>query len=100
MIDVLNKVSPQMKERAQEEDFDISQVLHYVKAGKKLTLAQIKNIKAKTVQKYLYQFVWLVFWQEVLCRTYKQEVTKYHQLMLPIEFRAQFMELLHDQQGY
>ena len=39
MIDVLNKVSPQMMERAQEEDFDISQVMHYVKAGKKPTFA-------------------------------------------------------------
>ena len=36
----------------------------------------------------------------MLHRVYKQDGAKYHQLILPIEFRAQAMELLHNQQGH
>ena len=36
----------------------------------------------------------------MLHRVYKQDGAKYHQLILPIEFRAQAMELLHDQQAH
>ena len=35
----------------------------------------------------------------MLHRVYEQDGAKYHQLVLPIEFRVQAMELLHDQQG-
>ena len=38
--------------------------------------------------------------QGVLQRVYKQDWVKYHQLILPNEFRAQVMELLHNQQGH
>ena len=31
---------------------------------------------------------------------YEQDGAKYHQLILPIEFRAQAMKLLHNQQGH
>ena len=30
---------------------------------------------------------------------YEQDRAKYHQLILPVEFRARAMELLHNQQG-
>ena len=36
----------------------------------------------------------------MLHRVYEQVGAKYHQLILPIEFRAQAMELLHNQQGH
>ena len=42
----------------------------------------------------------LVFHQGVLHRVYEQDGAKYHQLILPIEFRAQAMELLHNKQGH
>ena len=61
-------------------------------ARKKPTLGQIRNIKAKTVQKYLQQFDQLVSWLGVLHRTYEQYRAKYHQLILPMEFSAQAME--------
>ena len=35
----------------------------------------------------------------MLHRVYEQDGAKYHQLIMPIEFRAQAMELLHNQQG-
>ena len=47
---------------------------------------------------YLHQFDQLVFQQEVLHRMYEQEGSKYHQLILPIEFRALVSGLLPDEQ--
>ena len=52
------------------------------------------------MQRYLHQFDRLVFRQGVLHRVYEQDGAKYHQLILPIGFRAQAMELLHNQQGH
>ena len=31
---------------------------------------------------------------------YKEDGDKYHQLILPVEFSAQVMELLHNEQGH
>ena len=36
----------------------------------------------------------------MLHRVYEQDGARYHQLILPIEFRAHAMELLHNQQGH
>ena len=74
--------------------------MHYVKSGRKPTLEQIRKIKSRPVQRYLCQFDRLVFRQGVLHRVYEQDGAKYHQLVLPIKFRAQAMELLHNQQGH
>ena len=52
------------------------------------------------MQRYLCQFDRLVFQQGVQHRVYERDGAKYHQLILPIEFRAQAMELLHNQQGH
>ena len=45
MVDVLSQVTPGMMKEAQEEDVDISKTICYVKSGRKLMLAQIRNIK-------------------------------------------------------
>ena len=100
MVDVLSRVTPSMMKEAQEEDVDISKTICYVKSGKKLMLAQIRKVKSRPVQRYLHQFDRLVFRQGVLHRVYEQDGAKYHQLILPLEFRAQVMELLHNQQGH
>ena len=100
MVDVLSRVTPSMMKEAQEEDIDISKTIHYVKSGKKPMLAQIRKVKLRPVQRYLCQFERLVFRQGVLHRVYEQDGAKYHQLILPLEFRAQAMELLHNQQGH
>ena len=63
-------------------------------------LAQIRKIKSRPVQRYLQQFDQLVFCQGMLHRVYEQDGAKYHQLILPIEFRTQAMELLHKQQDH
>ena len=96
MVDVLSKVTPSVMKEAQKEDVDISKTMHYVKSGRKPMLAQIRKVKSRPVQRYLHQFDRLVFRQGVLHRVYEQDGTKYHQLILPIEFRAQAMELVYN----
>ena len=88
MVDVMSKVTLGMAKEAQEEDVDISKTMHYVKSGRKPTLAQIRKIKSKPVQRYLCQFDRLAFRQGVLHRVCEQDGARYHQLILPIEFRA------------
>ena len=100
MVDILGRVTLSMMKEAQEEDIDISKTIHYVKSGRKPMLAQIRKVKSRPVCRYLSQFDRLVFRQGVLHRVYEQDGAKPHQLILPIEFRAQAMELLHDQQGH
>ena len=81
MVDVLSKVTPGMTKEAQEEDVDISKTMCYVKSGRKLMLAQIRKIKSRPVQRYLYQFDRLVFRHGVLHRVYEQDGTIHHQLI-------------------
>ena len=100
VVDILSKVTPSMMKDVQEKDIDISKMICYVKCGKKPTLAQIHKIKSRPMHRYLCQLVQLVFCQGVLHRVYEQDGTKYHQLILPIEFRAQVMELLYKEQGH
>ena len=91
MVGILSKVTPGMMKEAQEEDIDISKTVCYVKSGNKSTLAHIHKIKSRPVHRYLHQFNQLVFCHGVLHRVYEQDGAKYHQLILPIEFRAQVM---------
>ena len=100
MVDVLSRVTPSMMKEDQEEDIDISKTICYVKSSKKPMLVQIRKIKSRPVQRYLHQFYRLVFRQGVLHRVYEQDGAKYHQLILPLEFRAQAVELLDNQQGH
>ena len=100
MVDVLSRVTPSMMKEAQEEDGNISKTIHYIKSGRKPMLAQIRKIKSRPVRRYLRQYDRLVFCQGVLHRVYEQDGAKYHQLFLPIDFRAQAMELLYNQQGH
>ena len=100
MVDILHKVTPGMMKEAQKEDIHISKAICYAKFGKKPALAQIHKIKSRPVHRYLHQLDWLVFHQGVLHRVYEQDGSKYHQFILPIEFRAQVMVLLHDEQGH
>ena len=100
MVDVLSKVSPEMMRQAQEEDLEISKVRCYVMLARKPSLAQIRKLKSKIVHRYLQQFDWLIFIKGVLHRIYEETGSKYHQLFLPIEYRAQAMVMLHYENGH
>ena len=52
MVDVLSKVSPEMRRQAQEENLEISKVMCYVKLARKPSLAQIRRLKSKIVARY------------------------------------------------
>ena len=56
IVDVLNRVTPSMMKEAQEEDVDISKAICYVKFSRKPTLAQIRAIKSRPMQRYFWQF--------------------------------------------
>ena len=73
MVDVLSRVTQSMMKEAQEEDVDISKMIWYVKSGRKPMLAHIWKIKSRPVQRYLWQFDRLVFYQGVLYRVYEQD---------------------------
>ena len=49
MVDVLSRVTLSMMKEVQKEDVDISKTIHYVKSGKKQTLAQIRKVKSRPV---------------------------------------------------
>ena len=100
MVDVLRRLTQSMMNEAQEEDVDISKMICYVKSGRKPMLAQIWKKKSRPVWRYLWHLDRLVFCQGVLHRVYKQDGAKYHQLILHIKFRAQAIELLHNQQDH
>ena len=100
MVDVLSKVSPEMMRQAQEEDLEIGKVRCYVMLARKPSLAQIRKLKSKIVCRYLQQFDRLVFIKGVLHRIYEENGSKYHQLILPIEYWAQAMVMLHDENGH
>ena len=99
-IEVLSKVSTSEMKEAQQADPTISQVVQWVKAGIEPKLSQIRKEKSKNVRKYLHQFDLLEFRKGVLHRIYKIQGSKYHQLVLPTVYRAQVLQLLHDEQGH
>ena len=100
VIEVLNKVSPSEIKEAQKSDPIISQVMKYIKAGKKPKLSHIWKVKSKNVQKYLHQCDHLKFRKGVLHRICEVHGSKYHQLELPSIYRTQVLQLLHDEQGH
>ena len=100
MVDILSKVSTEMMRQVQEEDLEISKVMCYVKLGRKPSLSQIRKLKSKIACRYLQQFDQLVFINRVLHRVYEQNGSKYHQLVLPFEYRALAIGMLHDDNGH
>ena len=98
MIDILSKVSPGMMKKTHEEDIDISKTICNVDSGKKSTLAPIHKKESKPVCRYLCLFDQLVFWLGVLHRVYEQDRSKYHQLILAIEYGVQVIGMLNDEQ--
>ena len=100
MVDVLNKVSPEMMRQAQEEDLEIGKVKYYVMLARKPSLAQIRKLKSKIVCRYLRQFDRLAFIKGVLHRIYEENGSKCHQLILPIDYWPQAMAMLHDENGH
>ena len=99
MVDILSRVTPGMMNGSQE-DINISKTIHYVESGKKPMLAQICKIKSNLCIGISISSIDWCFAREYWHRVYEQDGAKYHQFILPIEFRAQVMELFYDKQDH
>ena len=52
------------------------------------------------MQKYLLQFDRLTFKQGVLHRLYINNDVEYHEMILPLKYQAQMLQMLYDGQGH
>ena len=99
-VSVFGKVSPVEMKEEQQKDPILRLVYKYVTAGKKLKTLAIAKIKSKAVKKYILQFERLTLKKGVLHWLYINNDVEYHQLILPIKYKAQVLTLLHDGQGH
>ena len=99
-VSVLNQVTPEDMAEEQKKDPILSIVCQYDTAGEKLKTSAISKIKSKAVRKYLLQFDRLAFKQGVLHQTYINNYVEYHQIILPITYQVQVLQMLHDAQGH
>ena len=99
MVDILSKVSPNLIKEVQKENADISETMHYVKTGKKLTLAEMHKLNQDLFEVISASLTSWFSINKSCTDCMSKKGTKYHQLILPIEFRVQVMELLHNEQG-
>ena len=99
-VSVLNQVPPEDMAEEQKKDPILSLVCQYVTAREKLKTSAISKIKSKAVQQYLLQFDKLTFKQGVLHRTYINNDVEYHQMIFPISYQVQVVQMLNDGQGH
>ena len=97
---VLNQVTPEDMVEEQKRDSILSLVCQYVTAREKLKTSAISKIKSKVVQKYLLQFDRLTFMLGVLHCLYINNDVEYHQMILPLTYQVQVLQMLHDGQGH
>ena len=99
-VSVLNQVTPEDMAEEHKRDPILGLVCQYVTAKEKLKTLAISKIKSKAVQKYLLQFDRLTFKQGVLHRLYINNNVEYHQMILPLKYQVQVLQMLHDGQGH
>ena len=98
-VSLFGKVSQEEMKEEQQKDPILKLVYKQVTAGKKPKTSTIAKIKSKAVRKYLLQFDWPTLRKGVLHWLYINNNVEYHQLILPIKYQAQVLNLLHDGQG-
>ena len=86
--------------KAWQKDPTLELVYQLVTAGEKPKTLAIAKIKSKAVRKYLLQFNRLTMKKGVLHQLYINKDVQVHQMVLPIKFQAQVLQLLHDGQGH
>ena len=94
---VLNQVTPEDMAEEQKKDPLLRIACPYVTAREKISA--IAKIKSKAIWKYLLQFNRLIFNQGVLHHLYINNQVEYHQMILPIKYQTQVLQMLHDGQG-
>ena len=99
-VSVLNPVTPEDIAEEQKRDPILGLVSQYVTAREKLKSLAIAKMKAKAVLKYLLQFDRLTFKQAVLHQLYINNDVEYHQMILPVKYQVQVLQMLQDGQGH
>ena len=99
-VSTFKHVTPEQLAEEQQKDPTLELVYQLVTAGKKPQTLAIAKTKSKAVRKYLLQFDRLTMKKGVLHQLYINNNVEYHQMILPIKFQAQVLQLLHDGQGY
>ena len=99
-VSVLNQVTPQDMAEEQKRESILGLVCQYVTAREKLKTSAIAKIKSKAVWKYLLQFDRLTFKQGVLHHLYISNDVEYHQMILPLTYQVQVLQMFHDGQGH
>ena len=99
-VPVLNQVTPEDMVEEQKRDPIHGLVCPYVTAREKLKSLAIAKIKSKAVWKYLLQFDRLTFKQGVLHQFYINNDVEYHQMILPLKYQVQVLQMLYGSQGH
>ena len=99
-VSVLNQVTTDDIGEGQKRYPIFGLVCPYVTAREKLKSLAITKIKSKAVRKYLLQFDRLTFKQGVLQWLYINNDVEYHQMILPLNYQVQVLQMLHDGQGH
>ena len=84
----------------QQKDPTLELVYQLVTVGEKPKTSVIAKIKSNAVRKYLLTFNKLTMKKGVLHRAFINNDLEYHQMVLPLKYQAQVLQLLHDGQGH
>ena len=99
-VSTFKHVTPKQIAEEQQKDPILKLVYHLVTAGEKPKTSAVAKIKSKTLRKYLLQFNRLILKKGVLHQLYIHNDVEFHQMVLPIKFQVQVLQLLHDGQGH
>ena len=99
-VSIFGKVSPKEMKEKQQKDPILKLVYKQVTASKKPKTFAVTKIKSKAVRKYLLQFDQQTLRKGVLHQLYINNDVEYHQLILPVKYQAQVLNLLHVGQGH
>ena len=95
-VSIFGHITPQQMKEEQQKDLILQLVYKQVTAGEKPKIAATAEEKFKAVRKYLLQFNHLTLKKGVLHHLYINRDVEYHQLILPVKYQAQVLNLLHD----
>ena len=99
-VSTFKHVTPKQMAEEQQKDPTLKLVYQLVTTGEKPKTSAIAKIKSKAVRKCLLQFDRLTLKKGVLHWLYILNNVEFHQMVLPIEFQAQVLQMLHDGQGH
>ena len=99
-VSTFEHVTPNQMAVEQQKDPTLKLVYQLVTAGEKPKTSAIAKIESKAVRKFLLQFDRLTLKKGVLHRLYIHNDVEFHQMVLPIKFKAQVLRLLHDHQDH